>query len=281
MLSAVTKHLHPKTFHSILPVKLFTVLEKPQHPTNNYLIFLHSLLSNHTNFSRFTKHFKTQYNVCAVDLRNHGNSPHTDIHTYFHMAEDIKHLINSLIVDHNTKPNFTLIGHSMGAKCGMITALLYPDLVSKLVCIDATPAKYDHSHENIFNAMLNVPLQKIKTRQEAAQYLHEFGITTKNDVAFILSNLERKDSQFRWKVNLQVLARDSHHIMDFPNLGEVKFEKDALFVGSKTSGRMQEKYLKELDKYFPKHKLILMNAGHFLHNEKPQEFLQVLTNFLQ
>src|SRR5690606_2359877 len=111
--------------HSITPVKLFNLLEKPSNSTNKYIIFLHSLLSNHTNFSRFIKHFKTEFNVCAVDLRNHGESPFTDEHTYFHMAEDIKHLLHSLKAQ-DKNANFILIGHSMGAKCGMITSLLYP-----------------------------------------------------------------------------------------------------------------------------------------------------------
>ena len=58
--------------------------------------------------------------VIAVDARNHGDSPHTAEHTYPHIVEDIKALMENL----NIK-KASLIGHSMGGRAMMLMALKY------------------------------------------------------------------------------------------------------------------------------------------------------------
>ena len=55
----------------------------------------------------------------AVDARNHGSSEHSDDMSYEAMCEDTVNLIkNELKVE-----KCTLIGHSMGGKTAMYTAL--------------------------------------------------------------------------------------------------------------------------------------------------------------
>lgn len=55
----------------------------------------------------------------AVDLRNHGNSPHSDDMNYFNMAEDIH-----MVVDDLSLRSVCLVGHSMGGKAVMCAALM-------------------------------------------------------------------------------------------------------------------------------------------------------------
>lgn len=56
--------------------------------------------------------------VLTVDARNHGNSPHTPELTYEAMSNDLKHLLGQLHIE-----KCVLIGHSMGGKTAMTTAL--------------------------------------------------------------------------------------------------------------------------------------------------------------
>ena len=52
-----------------------------------------------------------KYPVIQVDVRNHGQSPHTDEMNYAVMAQDI---LDTL--DHLNTQQFSVIGHSMGGK---------------------------------------------------------------------------------------------------------------------------------------------------------------------
>lgn len=56
--------------------------------------------------------------VLTVDARNHGKSTHSPVLTYEAMTSDLKHLLSQLHIG-----KCILIGHSMGGKVAMATAL--------------------------------------------------------------------------------------------------------------------------------------------------------------
>lgn len=72
--------------------------------------------------------------IYALDLRNHGDSPHDETHTYRAMASDIAHFI----AEHELV-NPSIIGHSMGSKVAMTVALKDPSLVESIVSVDNAP----------------------------------------------------------------------------------------------------------------------------------------------
>lgn len=55
-----------------------------------------------------------------MDARNHGDSPHENEHTYYHLAEDINFFMKNQKID-----KVALIGHSMGGRAVMAFTLLY------------------------------------------------------------------------------------------------------------------------------------------------------------
>lgn len=57
--------------------------------------------------------------VLAVDLRNHGVSPHHHSHKYEELAEDVLELMNKLEIN-----KAFIIGHSMGGRTGISISLL-------------------------------------------------------------------------------------------------------------------------------------------------------------
>jgi len=102
----------------------------------------------------------------ALDLRNHGNSFHAKQHTYHDMTNDLLDYMN---VENISKA--TLIGHSMGGKSAIHFALSHPDRVEDLIVFDVAPVNYTHNHDDRFEAMKSVPLDKITSKNEAASYL--------------------------------------------------------------------------------------------------------------
>lgn len=85
------------------------------------LIILHGLLGSKNVWTSMSKaiHKNTGRKVIAIDARNHGDSPHSEEHTYRHMAEDVIALMKKLNI-----PKSSVLGHSMGGRTAMIMALL-------------------------------------------------------------------------------------------------------------------------------------------------------------
>uniref|UniRef100_A0A3B4B6D9 sn-1-specific diacylglycerol lipase ABHD11 n=1 Tax=Periophthalmus magnuspinnatus TaxID=409849 RepID=A0A3B4B6D9_9GOBI len=84
------------------------------------LVFLHGLFGSKSNFHSIAKSLvqRTGRKVLTVDARNHGTSPHCPELTYEIMSADLKLLLSQLRID-----RCVLIGHSMGGKTAMTTAL--------------------------------------------------------------------------------------------------------------------------------------------------------------
>ena len=53
------------------------------------LIIIHGLYGSAANFRGLAKIYANDFIVFCIDLRNHGNSPHSDEITYSLMAEDV------------------------------------------------------------------------------------------------------------------------------------------------------------------------------------------------
>lgn len=58
--------------------------------------------------------------IYSIDARNHGDSPHSDVHSYEHMVADLVALYEKLGID-----KASVIGHSMGGRAMMLLALKY------------------------------------------------------------------------------------------------------------------------------------------------------------
>ena len=100
----------------------YKILGEGSDKANEPPVFLfHSLLSGKRQWEAIGKIIfnVTKRSVVAVDLRNHGDSPHTSTHRYVDHAEDILKLFKRLGV-----AQASVIGHSMGGKAAMCLALM-------------------------------------------------------------------------------------------------------------------------------------------------------------
>lgn len=108
-------------------------------PTPPPLLIMHGLFGSKANWNSLSKALHKQTNpqlkIIAVDARNHGDSPHTETHTYDHLAEDIRALVEQL----NIK-KVSLLGHSMGGRAVMLFALKYVSK-QKHLCFSAIYAR--------------------------------------------------------------------------------------------------------------------------------------------
>ncbi len=75
------------------------------------LVILHGLYGSSDNWVSVAGKLSDTFTVILPDLRNHGQSPHSQTHNYEEMANDIAELIKDCGYD-----RIFLAGHSMGGK---------------------------------------------------------------------------------------------------------------------------------------------------------------------
>ena len=63
------------------------------------LIILHGLFGSNKNWQSISKVLSQSFDVLTLDLRNHGESFHSDVMDYPSMVRDVHHLLNQLEIN--------------------------------------------------------------------------------------------------------------------------------------------------------------------------------------
>ena len=234
------------------------------------LLIVHGLYGSARNWSVISKRMSDSRRVIAVDQRNHGDSPWFDTHSYLDMAQDL-----AQVVEHNGAP-MDIVGHSMGGKAVMILALTRPDLFKRLLVADIAPVAYGHDQSQYIQAMQSIDLTHMEKRSEVAQALSKH-VTDPALQSFFTQSLDLGNK--RWKLNLDVLQRDMHHVLGFPEVTG-SFDKPTLFLSGANSQYVLPDHRPKIKALFPNAVFAkIPNAGHWLHAEQPRAFEQTLRVF--
>ena len=240
------------------------------------LIILHGLYGSSDNWFSIAKMIGEYYTVYLPDLRNHGQSPHSDIMDYDSMRDDLIELTDELSIK-----KFFLAGHSMGGKTAISFALKYPERLNGLLIADISPfinKISDHTiydqHKLILRAILSLDLSKIKSRSEAETELAKM-IESEKIRGFILKNLQRSSGNtFIWKINAGAILDNLDRIMDGIDRSTLRNYQISGFPVIFLKGAESE-YLKDSDypdilKIFPAAEIKeVSNAGHWIHADQP------------
>ncbi|MBN1387691.1 MAG: alpha/beta fold hydrolase [Bacteroidales bacterium] len=247
-------------------------------------VILHGLYGSSDNWVSIAKALSDTYRIILPDLRNHGNSPHNQIHTYTSMSEDIFELVNKLEIS-----KFVLVGHSMGGKAASFFARQWPEMLAGLVIIDISPFRTgpehiasDTMHARILEKMSETDPSLFENREDADKIFRE--ITSSGKVRnFLLKNLQRNNKDiFEWKLNPRNLYDNLENIFDgfeIPGHGEVEhvYGYPVFFLRALNSDYLSESDYGPIQKLFPAAEIIeVPDTGHWMHAEKPELIIKLL-----
>ncbi|KAG7515445.1 hypothetical protein JOB18_008556 [Solea senegalensis] len=247
------------------------------------LVFLHGLFGSKSNFHSIAKSLvqRTGRKVLTVDARNHGNSPHSPAMSYEMMSEDLKHLLTQLHIE-----KCVLIGHSMGGKTAMTTALMQPGLVESLVVVDISPAQTTtrKTFRNYIQAMQEIKISsdipRSTARRMAEDQLRSL-VKERSVRQFLLTNLVELNGHYAWRVNMEAIAAHLDTIMSFPSFDTV-YEGPTLFLGGASSAYISSDDYPEIQRLFPYADIqYIPDASHWIHADKPLDFISSIISFLQ
>ncbi|MBD3642113.1 MAG: alpha/beta fold hydrolase [Marinobacter sp.] len=247
------------------------------------LILLHGLFGSLENLGGIARRLQDEWQIHALDERNHGSSPHTDSMDYPSMAEDVLAYMDARGLD-----KASILGHSMGGKVAMQVALMAPERVDKVIVADIAPVNYKPRHDAILEGLSSLDLSVVRSRQDADRLLAEF-VETPGVRQFLLKNLERvpREEQaadgpmFRWRLNLPVIDACYENLAKAPE-GDGPFNGPVLFLKGAESAYIQEKHRDQIMRLFPSAELrIIQDTGHWLHAEKADTFAALCRRFLE
>jgi esterase len=241
--------------------------------TGRPLIILHGLFGSSDNWRGVAKQLATQAQVIRVDLRNHGQSPHSDEMSYDLMADDVAELMADLNLQ-----QVDVIGHSIGGKVAMALAARYPEKLRRLLVVDMAPKWYPDRHSDIFEALLALDLSQFTKRSEVDVALATT-IADKGIRQFLLMNLALSDGKLQWRINLQGLSEHYSELLQAVCEGQV-IELPTLFLRGDLSNYIEQDDEVTIKQTFSNSDItIVEQAGHWIHAERPDLFLSHVNQF--
>lgn len=252
------------------------------------LIILHGLYGSSDNWVTVARNLEKDFKVYLPDLRNHGQSSHTEEHNYSLMCDDLLAFMNR---EHIYNAN--IIGHSMGGKVAMAFTAYNPERVKRLIIADISPRTYNYSeyeneeitgHIKILNTLSSIDLNEIKERNDVERILLK-ELQSKHLASFLLKNLQRTNSKtFSWKININVLRESLPMVMMGLENEEMQlnfYNGPVLFIKGGNSRYIQENDEIIIKSYFKKASIITIEgASHWIHADKPDQFISTIRDFL-
>ncbi len=239
------------------------------------VVFLHGLFGRGRNFGFFQRSLSATYRTLALDLRNHGDSPHGPM-DYPTLAADVRETLAA----HNALPAI-VIGHSMGGKTAMMLALTAPADVVALMVADIAPGEGGLAHtQDIAQGLVALPMPASLDLSGAAAWMAPV-VRDKAVRDLMIQNLQLGEHP-RWRIGLREIRDALDTIVGWPALPQgTHYDGPTLFVAGGESRYIQPENYPEMRRLFPHYRLeVIPGASHWLHAQKPKEFLAITEQFV-
>lgn len=248
------------------------------------LIILHGLFGSKRNWRSLARALARKgRKVITIDARNHGDSFHHQEMRYELMSQDVLEVLHHMKIK---KAN--IMGHSMGGRTAITLALTNPSVLNHLICVDVSPVGESPSKGNFpiyIEAMKNLYIDQtipyIEMRMLAEEELKK-SIKADGIRAFLMTNLVEKNGIIQWKINLNHISNNLHHLKGIPeDLLSSSFNGKCLFLGGSESNYIVEDHFPMIKDLFPQSEIdFIQGAGHWVHSDKPTLFLARVDTFL-
>jgi pimeloyl-ACP methyl ester carboxylesterase len=250
------------------------------------VVVIHGLYGSSDNWMNMGKRLAENHTVYMIDQRNHGRSPFADEHTFNAMRDDLATFFKQHQIE-----KATILGHSMGGKTAMWFAADYPEKVEKLVIADIAPKDYlqlkdssqYHLHRNILLAMQELDFSRVKKRRDIDDILSE-KIDDERIRQFLLKSVakDKKNKQYKWRLNVEVLYDYLDEIVGGVNRqwfdDRIPINNyPVIFIRGLKSNYIMDEDIPLIKEIYPDASIVdIPGAGHWLHAEKPDEFMEAV-----
>lgn len=248
---------------------------------NNPLLVIHGMFGSPANWLSYGQIWAEGRSVSLLELPCHGGGGRASDLNYSQLA----HTLAAGIISMGLTTPCTVLGHSLGGKAAMALALLYPQLVGRLVVVDIAPRMYVPHHQNVFHALESVDLTSLARRSDADKAMATF-LPDRFLRAFFLKSLIEQEGEWHWQFDLEQIKLAYGDILawDIPGQHGIdcsSYTGPALLVRGESSDYILPGDDKVFSSFFPYSEIrTVAKAGHWVQADNRAGFLAALEGYL-
>ncbi|MNJ92820.1 Non-heme chloroperoxidase [compost metagenome] len=248
-------------------------------------VFLHGLMGYGQNWRKIVSALEETEQCLVYDQRGHGKSfQPAEGYGPEDYADDLKMIVDELGWD-----QFILVGHSMGGRNVLNFASRFPEMLTHLVIEDIGPETAPNAHE-YYEYLLNLVPTPFPSRAAAKDFFNgEFQRTAKTRekvevmAGYFYANMEEKpDGTVDWRFSKHGIIESVKSGRNRDRWDEIKgLTVPTLLVRGENSNELsRENYLKMLASNPMIKGVEIPGAGHWVHSDQSQAFIDVLKTFV-
>ena len=253
------------------------------------IIFVHGLGSYLPAWKKNIIKLRENYRCIAIDLPGYGKSS-KEIHSgqMDFYADVIEEFAAKLDLE-----KIVVAGHSMGGQIGMVAALKYPDLISKLILI--APAGFEEFHEGEkqwFREVMTVKGVALTSNHQIRTNLYSNFYNMPEDAEFMITDRIAMKGAEGFENYCYAVVQSVNGMVDQPVIDFLhKIEQPVLILFGEHDQLIPNRYLnpgftKEIalkgHNKLPNSKLVMIeDCGHFAQYEKPEVVNDAIRDFLK
>ena len=241
------------------------------------LLLLHGIGRTAHNFDHLAPQLAQRYRVIAPDLRGHGDSGWHPEAAY--LVEDYARDIEALIIELGLE-NLVLCGQSTGGRVVQVIAGRQPELVAAAIVEDVGPERPKKVSERRLRRMGDESKGWASHDDLLAAIKPQYPLTPEATLRhFVMhGSKRRRDGRIVWK-------RDPSIAEGFVTTEIWRYVRDIqapiLYILGGASDIVPPETQAELKEALPQVEIVtLPGLGHYPSDEKPDEFLRVVREFL-
>lgn len=243
------------------------------------VVLLHGFTGSKTTWSTFVSQWKDNFQLITIDLPGHGVTKTETPRTMEECCHDLAKMFEYLKL---TKIH--LVGYSMGGRVALSFANLYPELISSLILESTSPGIWSNKERE----------ERIANDEKLAQRIETGGVPEFVDfweeIPLFASQKELSKSS-KQSVRQERLSQSEQGLvmsLRFMGTGSqpslwgklTRFPQPVLLI----VGELDQKFItinQDMRQYFQYVNLVIVeNAGHAIHVEKPTKFGKLVKAFI-
>lgn len=272
-----------------LPQGRVACLTTPQNSDNTNILAIHGWLDNAASFIPLME-LMPNYNWTAIDLPGHGDSFHRPPYSHYHFIDWVTDLVD-LIRQKYDKP-VTIVGHSLGGMLATVLAGVYPELVDKVILIDAaglvTHAKSDGAQAlrkalDSRSEQANKPPPKDMPLATAVRARMMAGDITQQAAKLLVSrNLMQAENGYSWRSDNRLRTRSPirMHTTQAESIIENILAPVMILLAKDGYQEIRQSF-RRYQGYYQNLLSFQVEGGHHCHMEYPEQCAQFITKFLK
>jgi esterase len=245
------------------------------------LIFLHGVMGYSANWRRIAKAFENKYQILVYDQRGHGRSfqPATGYRTEDY-AGDLEKIIDELGWD-----KVNLVGHSMGGRVAFHFAAHNPQRVTHLVIEDIGPSMHPTGASLVLRMLDATPVPFPDKRAAKHWFDTTFLELFKDErqkeglAAYLYANLtENENKQAVWRFyepGIRASIEDGRAIERWDEIRALTMP--TTLIHGEFSRDLPRELFEEVLAANPLIRGVeIAGAGHWVHSDKPEVFIEAV-----